>query len=198
MRSKLHFVVMGTLPALLLIGRVCCKNINTFAGPYIVNLRMLEACPSDGTLEINVRPTHFNPSRPFDLQLLTGNVSVKEDIEDRFYANINVAVWANNQWKENFFIMTFPQCGCTAAREQAPDVFRIIADHSGAEMDKKKPCRIPPGFYVLKNEPVNLNFPYFKVMPYGRYMARIKTRYRNSNVTRFCLTFDFEMVQKPS
>ncbi|XP_034232282.1 uncharacterized protein LOC117640127 isoform X2 [Thrips palmi] len=141
---------------------------------------------------------HFNPVRPFDNQILSGNMTFRVDVMDNHWTFVDFAVRSNNQWKENAFIMNFPKTGCSSLRENVPDFFRIIAKYSGASTDKAVPCRVPAGRYIFSNEPVNWTFPHFPVMPYGHYRIRARAR-PSSTSTRinFCMILDVEAIPKP-
>ncbi|XP_034238324.1 uncharacterized protein LOC117643504 [Thrips palmi] len=193
----LPFILLWTIGPLLALGNVRSKNINNFAGPYIAFGHKFDPCPSDGTIEVLIRASHFNPARPYDLQTISGNLSSKEDMKDNYWSRVEMAVRSNNQWKDNAFIFNFPRLGCTAIREQVPDLFRIIAKHSGAPTDKAAPCVIPAGVYVLKNESVSWTFPNFPVIPYGRYRFRVTSRSITSRTTLLCLEVDCEAIPKP-
>ncbi|XP_034246777.1 uncharacterized protein LOC117648375 [Thrips palmi] len=197
--SLFRLLLVGTLvPTLNLVNQARSKSINTFAGPYIAIIHKLDSCPSDGTLQLNTRVSHFNPSRPYDLPIFTGNATLKEDLRDNYWSRADLAVRSNNQWKENAFIFNFPKQGCTAIREQVPDFFRVLAKLSGASTDKGTPCVVPAGVYLLKNEMVNLTFPNFPVIPYARYRFKVTASHsRNFDTPLLCLAVDCEAIPKP-
>ncbi|XP_034248649.1 uncharacterized protein LOC117649738 [Thrips palmi] len=67
-----------------------CKPLNTFAGPFIAYAHRFDTCPSDGTFVYNVRVSHFNPAKPFERQTVTGNASMKEDMNDSMWGRFTV------------------------------------------------------------------------------------------------------------
>ncbi|XP_034244362.1 uncharacterized protein LOC117647001 isoform X2 [Thrips palmi] len=133
-------VAVFTLATLWLFGKVESKRLNTFAGPFIAYGHSFSPCESDGGAVIHIRATHFNPLRPYDLQLLTGNFTIKENIGDDSWSLVDMAVRSNNEWKENAFVFNFPKMGCSGMREQFPNFYRIISKHTGAPMDRAVPC----------------------------------------------------------
>ncbi|XP_034245818.1 uncharacterized protein LOC117647935 [Thrips palmi] len=199
MSSILPSIVMWTLVPLLISDHVRCKNINTYAGPFIAYVHSATMCPSDRTISHFVRFSHFNPVRPFDLQKMWGNVTFNLNFTDNFWSRIDWALRANNQWKENFYIMDFPKTGCSALRDHIPDLFRTLAKLSGAPTDKRTACVIPAGFYEFINEPVSWLLPPLTVLPYGRYRVRMKSRTDSDSraTSRLCLEVDCEFVPKP-
>ncbi|XP_034246208.1 uncharacterized protein LOC117648101 isoform X2 [Thrips palmi] len=182
------------LPALDLVSS---KFIPSFAGPYTAFVHTIDACPSDGTFVLQFRPTHFNRARPNERQRVTGNATVKKPVTDNFWSTVNLAVRANNEWKENFFVNKFSRQGCTAIRLHSPELFNLVVKYTGASADKNAPCVIPPGFFVVKDEPISWTFPNFPIMPYGRYRFRGTSRdSETSNITRLCIDVDCEVIPK--
>ncbi|XP_034231403.1 uncharacterized protein LOC117639643 [Thrips palmi] len=196
MASLLRFLAVWIVVPLVAFQRSQGKSINSFAGPYIVYVNTFEMCPSDGTHTSHLRLSHFNPARPFSRQTLTGNVTLRKDFTDNYMIFVDLATRSNNQWKENAFIMNFPKVGCSTWREQVPEFFHFFANISGASEDKNKPCRIPAGEYIFKNEPMKWRTPNFKVMPYGRYRMRIKIR--DGPTVVGCNELDCEAIPRPS
>ncbi|XP_034238659.1 uncharacterized protein LOC117643713 isoform X2 [Thrips palmi] len=183
------FCLLGEALMLSFVHQAGSNTINSFAGPFIAFGHTFEPCPSDGSAMASIRASHFNPVKPFDRQMLTGYMSANFNISD------------NLLWKENAFVFSFPNSGCSALRDQLPDMYRIVAKHTGASMDKKAPCVIPGGYFDLKNESVSWTFPNFPVMPYGRYMFRVTARHmknRAAAVPCFCLAVDCEVIPKPT
>ncbi|XP_034232836.1 uncharacterized protein LOC117640443 [Thrips palmi] len=182
----------------LALDCVRSKRLHSYAGPFITYLHTWKACPSNKIVEANFRPGPFSRSRPYDLQTLSGNLTIRAPFTDRVWTETDLAVWANNQWKENAFKFPFPKTGCSELREQMPDFFRVVAKHTGASTDLKDPCVVPVGHSVLKDEPVNWTFPNFPTMPYGRYRYRMRSRLtRNSPIVCMCVAVDCEVIPKP-
>ncbi|XP_034231875.1 uncharacterized protein LOC117639920 isoform X2 [Thrips palmi] len=195
----LPIVVWSVL--LLPLDHVQSKAIKTFAGPYIAFGHTFDVCPSENLHVLNIRASHFNPFRPFELQVLVGNATFREDMMDNFWSQVHMAVRSNNQWKENAFVFNFPNVGCSAIRDHVPDLYRMLAKQSGASMDKTVPCRLPAGVWPFKNEPVNWSFPNFPIMPYGRYKFRVSARSNSNKDLRSlsaCLEVDCEVIPRPS
>ena len=63
---------------------------------------------------------------------------------------VDVAVWRNNQWKRNAFLMHFSR-GCTAAMKQAKDIVDFIW------LPNERKCPLPPVKTRLKNRQVLSN-----------------------------------------
>ncbi|XP_034232281.1 uncharacterized protein LOC117640127 isoform X1 [Thrips palmi] len=198
MLSTIPAILASALLPLLTLDCVSGRNIHWYAGPYLGFVHQFEVCPSVERVVLIFRISHFNPVRPFDNQILSGNMTFRVDVMDNHWTFVDFAVRSNNQWKENAFIMNFPKTGCSSLRENVPDFFRIIAKYSGASTDKAVPCRVPAGRYIFSNEPVNWTFPHFPVMPYGHYRIRARAR-PSSTSTRinFCMILDVEAIPKP-
>ncbi|XP_034240745.1 uncharacterized protein LOC117644986 [Thrips palmi] len=125
-------------------------------------------------------------------------MTFRRNIEDDFWLYVDLALRNNNEWKENAFMIKFPNVGCTALRDQAPSVFGIIAKSTGAPTDKKERCFIPKGQYDV-NGPVNWTFPNFPIMPYGRYRLHLRTLgdpYKDP-IVRYCAILDCEIIPRP-
>ncbi|XP_034248324.1 uncharacterized protein LOC117649548 [Thrips palmi] len=148
----------SALVLLLAFGHVQSKQINTFAGPYIAYGVQPICCPSENE-QFSLRLSHFNPQRPYDPQMISGYLTFKEDFGDGYMTSVAIDKRSNNQWKENFFLMKFSNMGCSAMRNQIPDLYRIFVETTGAPKSKKVPCVIRAGHYIWKNESVNWNFP---------------------------------------
>ncbi|XP_034239385.1 uncharacterized protein LOC117644225 [Thrips palmi] len=173
---------LGGALVLSVLQQVQSKYINSFAGPFIVVAHTIEPCPSDGSVVLMLRPSHFYPARPFDRQTLTGQMWSKHNLTDNLLAHVDMAVRSNNQWKDNAFVFKFPNSGCSVLRDHLPDMWRIM------------------GHVVVKNESVSWTFPHFPVMPYGRYKFRVVTRFMNkaAAIPLSCLTVDCEIIPKPT
>ncbi|XP_034240132.1 uncharacterized protein LOC117644630 [Thrips palmi] len=198
---SLIFLLVGVL-LLNGVDQVRSKAIHTFAGPFIAFAHTIDPCPSDGIAEVFIRPSHFNPIRPFEKQTLQGYMRSSYNVSDDLLAHVDMAIRSNNQWKDNAFVFNFPNSGCTALREHLPDMYRIVAKYTGAPLDKKKPCIIPGGYFDFKNETISWTFPHFPVMPYGRYKFRISARHmsvvKTTTVPHFCVYADCEIIPKPT
>ncbi|XP_034241228.1 uncharacterized protein LOC117645270 [Thrips palmi] len=134
--SKVRALVL-----LMTFHHVRSRQINTLAGPYIAYGNRWDTCPSEN-VELPVRLGHFNPLRPYDPQTLSGEVTYKEDFGDNYITSVTVAKRSNNQWKENFFVAKFTRMGCSAVRDNIPNLFRIVVKYNPG-MGSKKTCSIP-------------------------------------------------------
>ncbi|XP_052121739.1 uncharacterized protein LOC113215340 isoform X1 [Frankliniella occidentalis] len=150
------------------------KAINTLVGPYIGYVERFSNCePPDRQLawRWQLRVSHFNPHRPKELQLLTGNVTgTKEPFDNNVWMKITMDVRSNNQWKENSFIFFFKKNSCQVVRDNIPDVYRVLF----GSPDVKSVCSIKPVIFVVNNTPVQWIFPNFPIMPYGHYRYNLK------------------------
>ncbi|XP_034256769.1 uncharacterized protein LOC117654304 [Thrips palmi] len=188
------------LLAPVFLSLVQSKTIQSFAGPYIAFSHLYNPCPSQETFLIQAKISHFNPSRPYDLQTVFANMSLKEDFSDGYWASATMAVRSNNQWKENAIVFNFPRKGCSVIREHFPDMYRFFAEATGTPVaDKTAPCVFRKGNYVMTEpRPVNATFPSFPVLPYGRYKYRgTLRRTSTSPVPLACLEMDCEIIPKP-
>ncbi|XP_034241720.1 uncharacterized protein LOC117645547 [Thrips palmi] len=150
------------------------KRINTFAGPFIAFARSFGRCDSQETYTLDLRPSHFNPFKPFDLQTVSGNLSFKKELDDNVWIRVSMALRANNEWKENAFNFNFPGNACSTIREQLPSLFHLFAKatNSTPAKDRRQPCVFLRGSNTIKNEPMKWEFPKFKIIPYARYKFR--------------------------
>ncbi|XP_026285475.1 uncharacterized protein LOC113211339 [Frankliniella occidentalis] len=149
------------------------KAINSLIGPYIVHAERFYMCEPNSSLlpwTLNLRGSHFNPYKPKELQLLTGNVTgVNGTLNDHGWMKIVMDIRANNQWKENAFVFNFQKSACRAAREHSPNFWKHIL-----KGEDRGPCILPPGVYEAHNTPVDWSFPKFPSMPYGYWRFRLK------------------------
>ncbi|XP_034256765.1 uncharacterized protein LOC117654300 [Thrips palmi] len=185
-------------PALLSL--VQSKTINSFAGPYIVFSHRYNPCQSQGVFVVHARISHFNPKRPYDLQTATGNITLKEDFKDGYWAAGTMAIRSNNQWKENAFVFNIPRKGCSVIRENIPDLYRLFAEVTGGPVaDRTAPCVLPKGtYFVPEPRAVNVTLANIPILPYGRYWYRgTLSRTRNSPSALACVEFDCEVIPKP-
>ncbi|XP_052127868.1 uncharacterized protein LOC113213845 isoform X2 [Frankliniella occidentalis] len=95
----------------LLCQKVHHSNaFNSFAGPYIVVIedRGAYSCelPNNHILwGWHWRTSHFNPNRPREKQLLTGNITgLNVTLDDSWSATVSMDSLSNNQWKENALV----------------------------------------------------------------------------------------------
>ncbi|XP_034237549.1 uncharacterized protein LOC117643017 [Thrips palmi] len=130
MPSLRPFQEVWALALLLAFDHAQSKQINSFAGPFIAYGYRADHCPSE-IVSFSLRVTHFNPQRPYDPQFLSGELTFQEDYGDYYMTSFTLDKRSNNQWKDNFFILKFPNVGCSVMRNQIPDLFRIFAKHSG-------------------------------------------------------------------
>ncbi|XP_034251342.1 uncharacterized protein LOC117651412 isoform X2 [Thrips palmi] len=182
---------------LLAFSYVRSKNINTFAGPYITNVLRAESCPSVN-IQWSARLSHFNPQRPYDLQVLSGKFNISEDFGDNYALSVFLDKRSNNQWKENFFVYKFAKGGCSTFREHMPGLFNAVVKNSGLAVNKKTTCALPRGNFVVRNESVDWSFPSAPIMPYGRYRFRFVFQVANdTDRTHMCGLVECIAIPKP-
>ncbi|KAK3908601.1 Eukaryotic translation initiation factor 3 subunit E [Frankliniella fusca] len=104
------------------------KAINSFAGPYTAYADRIYMCDPDRQYRMKwvLRTTHFNPRKPAELQLMSGNMTLTVPITDSLAGNATVDRWANNQWKENAFKAVFPNGACQHTRRNIPGFFKLL------------------------------------------------------------------------
>ncbi|KAJ1519786.1 hypothetical protein ONE63_005039 [Megalurothrips usitatus] len=122
------------------------KRIPSYAGPFVAFVERLDNCPPPpvAASNISVRLTHFKPSRPMDKQYAWGSFTWPLDMDDESYLNMHLDKWANNQWKQNFFVFNFKNKACTVMRDYMPAAKFIfdVAKSAGATSEKGK-CIMP-------------------------------------------------------
>ncbi|XP_034231402.1 uncharacterized protein LOC117639642 [Thrips palmi] len=165
-------------------------------GPYIAYGVQPICCPSENE-QFSLRLSHFNPQRPYDPQMISGYLTFKEDFGDGYMTSVAIDKRSNNQWKENFFLMKFSNMGCSAMRNQIPDLYRIFVETTGAPKSKKVPCVIRAGHYIWKNESVNWNFPNVPIVPYGHYRFRLRCAANDTGKVHMCVEVDGHAIPKP-
>ncbi|XP_052126969.1 uncharacterized protein LOC127750172 isoform X2 [Frankliniella occidentalis] len=181
--------------ALIIQRGVHSKSIHSIAGPYIIYFDRLYACePIDPTLpwRHHFRLTRYNPYKPSEAQLLTGNLTGELPIDDSCWGKMNVALWANNQWKDNAFVVGFKDTVCSRYKENAPSLWELF--FKGTEEKGKVGCLIKPGFYEYKNVPARVVFPNVPVGPYGRYKMSVWVG--KADKMYYCFVGEFRLVPK--
>ncbi|XP_052126705.1 uncharacterized protein LOC113206000 isoform X2 [Frankliniella occidentalis] len=173
----------------LLVALMCqegihSKPLNSLIGPFIAYAERFYLCEPDNhplPWSWHLRVTHFNPYKPRELQLVTGNVT---------FANIKVVAdnWSNNQWKENAFIFYFRRNACQAVRTNIPGFYESVL-----KKETKGACAVK-GVYEVNNTPVNWTFPNVPIMPYANYRLRIMLG-KAENV-HGCVAVDCKIVPK--
>ncbi|XP_026279285.1 uncharacterized protein LOC113207109 isoform X2 [Frankliniella occidentalis] len=152
------------------------KRINSFAGPFTVYGTKFGVCDSPPDKpwpsQVYLRPTHFNPAKPNDGQILTGNVTMPEGLNDTRPGHARVDIWSNNQWKKNAFIFNFPGA-CTALRNNIPNFFAALFDLPSGPSSWNTPCNVKPGTYIVDHKRVFWTYPNVPVFVYGTYRITI-------------------------
>ncbi|XP_052131207.1 uncharacterized protein LOC113209239 isoform X2 [Frankliniella occidentalis] len=143
-------------------------------GPYVTYGERFYTCEPDNRLlpwTLRLRGSHFNPQKPKEAQLITGNVTaVNETFDDSCWIKVILDLRSNNQWKENNFVFSFRRNACHALRSNIPKfyehIFKKRADDKGA-------CILKPGVYAVNNTPIDWSFPNVPIFPYGQYRFRM-------------------------
>ncbi|XP_052126295.1 uncharacterized protein LOC127749994 [Frankliniella occidentalis] len=173
------------------------KAIHSVAGPFVTYGERFYSCEPDNRLDLpwkwHLRGTHFNPHKPKEPQLLTGNVTgVNETIDDGCWAKVIVDIRSNNQWKANNFVCSFKRNACQALRSNIPKffegMFKKRADDKGA-------CILKPRVYAVNSTPIDWTFPNIPIFPYGQYRFRL-TFGRGENLYA-CWVAETKVVPKP-
>ncbi|XP_026289822.1 uncharacterized protein LOC113214601 isoform X2 [Frankliniella occidentalis] len=174
------------------------KRYNSLVGPYVAYGELFYSCdPNNTTLPWNwhLRASHFNPYKPKELQLVTGNVTgVNVAIDDSCWAKVVVDLWSNNQWKENAFIFYFKNGACHALTDNMPGFYEQFFKTQMMQENKGR-CIVKPGVYKVNNTPVDWTFPRVPIIPYGRYRFRLSAG-KAENVYG-CVMADARTVPKP-
>ncbi|KAK3922671.1 Spermidine/putrescine import ATP-binding protein PotA [Frankliniella fusca] len=167
------------------------KAINSFAGPYIAYADRIYMCDPDRQHKMAwaLRTSHFNPRKPAELQLISGNLTLTLPLTDSLAGNATVDRWANNQWKENAFQGVFPNGACRHTRRNIPGFFELFFRPGNTDV-----CRVEAGVYQVERRPVNWTFPNFPIFPYGFY--RFKIRFIKGNDLLFCGAVDCHAIPK--
>ncbi|XP_052125623.1 uncharacterized protein LOC127749837 [Frankliniella occidentalis] len=147
------------------------KAINSLMGPYIVYVERLYMCEPNLPSPWYVRASHFNPHKPKDLQLLTGNATFSSTYDDSTWVKVIIDVRSNNQWKENAFVFNFKKNGCRAFRDNIPQIYKDVFKQGEV---KGPNCTLKAGVIKFNNTPANWTFPNFPIMPYGHYRYRVR------------------------
>ncbi|XP_052120995.1 uncharacterized protein LOC127748965 [Frankliniella occidentalis] len=169
------------------------KSIRSFAGPFISYADRFYQCEKEGKWSWNMRVSHFNPQKPKQLQVLSGNLTAPVPIDDSAWVRVNLDVRNNNQWKENSLVIDFKDKACSMIATHIPGFYHLMFDKDGKA--PKSPCVIPAGVYVANQEPVDWTFPKFPVLPYGHYQFKIKIGSAKDLIA--CLIVECHVIPKP-
>ncbi|XP_052122110.1 uncharacterized protein LOC127749150 [Frankliniella occidentalis] len=170
--------------------------LNSFAGPYIIVIEERGAYRCDPpNVQLpwgwNVRPSHFNPNRPREKQLLTGNIAGENvSIDDSSWATIVLDSSSNNQWKENALVLPFKAKACTAFKMNMPTLYNLFYKKT----ETKGVCRLKPGVYTVKNNPIDWVFPNLPILPYGRF--RLRATVGKAENLHACFSADLKIIPK--
>ncbi|XP_052122366.1 uncharacterized protein LOC113213664 [Frankliniella occidentalis] len=138
----------------------------------------------------NIHTTRFNPYKPREILLLSGNVTgVNGSLDDNCWGKIILDVWRNNQWKENAFVFFRKDKACTHIKTNVPTLYEPLFK----KRETKGQCILKPGVYELNNAPVKWVFPNIPIMPYGRYRFRM-TGGRTESYT--CMACELTVIPK--
>ncbi|XP_026286175.1 uncharacterized protein LOC113211870 [Frankliniella occidentalis] len=165
----------GTLVLLALMsqGGTHGKAINSFLGPYIMYTDRFYLCEPDKRplpWRWHLRTTHFNPRKPKEKQLLTGNLTgVNMSFDDSCWMKVILDARSNNQWKENAFIFLVKSKACTRYRAGAPALYDLFF----RKREINGMCSHQPGVYAVENATLEWTFPNIPIMPYGHYRYRM-------------------------
>ncbi|XP_034239148.1 uncharacterized protein LOC117644072 [Thrips palmi] len=183
-------VICVLLVGLNIAGAV--KQLNSFAGPWIAYADKYYMCEGDYHWSWSLKPTHFNPARPLDVQRLTGWANATTPMTDQTFLHVTLDIWNNNMWKENAFVFKFPDHGCTMLVKNIPDFSRQVFSYK-----PRTPCLIPAAFYEVNDKPVSYLFPNVPTMIYGHYRLRLASGYRGST-PEACFMVECHVVPKPA
>ncbi|XP_052131958.1 uncharacterized protein LOC127751844 [Frankliniella occidentalis] len=170
------------------------KGINSFMGRYIIYTDRFYMCEPNLPSKWYIRASHFNPQKPKELQVLTGNAMLSFLTDDSTWLKIVIDVRSNNQWKENAFVFYFKDNACRALKENIPEIYNEVFKQG--EVIKGAHCMVKPGVYEVNKAPANWTCPNIPIMPYGHY------RYRSwfgkpEKVSYGCWAVDFHIIPKP-
>ncbi|XP_026288122.1 uncharacterized protein LOC113213315 [Frankliniella occidentalis] len=186
---------------LVLLVLICQKGIygkvmNSLIGPYISHVDRFYNCEQDNHLlpwEWHLRGSHFNPHKPKELQLITGNVTgVNVTLDNSYWGKVILDSRSNNQWKENNFIFYYRRNACQALRSNLPNFFEQIFKKRA---DDKSACILKPGVYDVNSTPVDWTFPNVPIFPYGQY--RFRMMFGIGANLQACLVAETKVLPKP-
>ncbi|XP_026292137.2 uncharacterized protein LOC113216609 [Frankliniella occidentalis] len=161
--------LLVVLQALMFYDGIHGKVMKSLIGPYIVYADYFNNCEPNLPSTWFLRATHFNPRKPKELQVLSGNWTVSFMFDANTWMKSVVDVRSNNQWKENAFVLNFKNNACRALKENAPEIYNQVFKQAE---DKGAHCALKPGTYEVNNTRAVWNFPNLPVMPYGHYRYR--------------------------
>ncbi|XP_052131795.1 uncharacterized protein LOC127751777 [Frankliniella occidentalis] len=166
-RSRMSLILVT---ALLYQRGIHGKAFNSIFGPYTAYTERFYNGEHDNlSCRWYLRATHFNPLKPREVQLLTGNVTIDEVIDDRCGIKGVLDVRSNNQWKENAFVFYYKSNACQKVKENIPGFYNLFFKKS----EIKGTCALKPGVYEVNNAPAEWSFPNVPTMPYGQYRFRV-------------------------
>ncbi|XP_052128313.1 uncharacterized protein LOC113211474 isoform X2 [Frankliniella occidentalis] len=187
-RSRSGAFILVT--ALLCQKSIHGKALNTVYGPYTAYTERFYNCERDNLPDQwHLRTTHFNPLKPREVQLLTGNLTVEEPIDDSCCGlKVILDTRSNNQWKENAFIFAYKSNVCRTIKENMPGFYNLFfkKEVNGA-------C-VKPGVYQVNNAPIEWIFPNVPIMPYGQYRFRLMVHKPDHLIA--CIVVECRLVPK--
>ncbi|XP_052121116.1 uncharacterized protein LOC127748984 [Frankliniella occidentalis] len=186
-------VMMYALVALaLLLPGGQGKAINSLAGPYTAYADRFYNCERKTAWAWYIRATHFNPLKPNELQLLTGNMTSERPVDDKCWLKVYLDTRSNNQWKENAFIFEFRDKACNTLQVHTPGFYNVFFGKE--KKPKGAPCSIGPGVFSVVETPIDWTFPKFLIMPYGNYKFRMTVGVGKEMVA--CLIVECHVIPK--
>ncbi|XP_026289006.2 uncharacterized protein LOC113213990 [Frankliniella occidentalis] len=189
--SKMSFIVaLALISPLGIHGKV----LNNFMGPFIAYTERFSLCESNNQplpWRWHLRGTHFNPAKPRESQLLTGNITgEKYPLDNKSWAKVVIDVRSNNQWKENGFIFSFKDKACQNFKDHIPTVYELFFKKN----ETKGECKIEPGVYEVENGPIRWVFPKFPIGFYGHF--RFKLMFGMDEIQYACMSVDCKTIPK--
>ncbi|BES97025.1 Hypothetical protein NTJ_09837 [Nesidiocoris tenuis] len=131
-------------------------------GPYDFEIRTFENCERHAGDKIlfESRMNKYNRS----IYTISAQVYLGIDADDSLTAHVDLALFTNGGWKENFYKQKFTE-GCSTIRRLAPKPVASILKSVGLE-DR---CPFPKGNYTLKAWPLKFELNFIPTFFYGKY-----------------------------
>ncbi|KAF6209180.1 hypothetical protein GE061_014925 [Apolygus lucorum] len=134
-------------------------------GPYNIDIRTAENCgPKSG--EGLVFDPHIKKINRSTF-ILDAAIQTSVDYDDSMTLLVDMALFTNNGWKENYYKQSFPKA-CTVTKFWGGELFKELMKRIGV----KARCPIPKGNYTVKGWMLKLEVPSIPVWYYNKYRWR--------------------------
>ncbi|BES97023.1 Dynein, light chain [Nesidiocoris tenuis] len=157
-------------------------------GPFDIDVRTLENCGQSTYGDGIVFTPHFKKYNR-SVFVVTCPVHMPYDLDDTMECVVDMAVFTNGGWKENFYTQKFYNL-CTTMKQFAGNLMKSMLKTAGLKTE----CPVLKGNYTVKDWPMALNVDVIPAFYYNRYKWRVKIYKSNRMVG--CLRSLVDVIPK--